>query len=261
MLALQMPQPPHLYQCGPTLISSNPPANELSNAPLAKRPKLSLEISSTSTPRTFGKSTTALTLNTICASPTVHNTYTNAYETQTSQSAISPSLRQRTPPTRRLNAYNNKIPYHQPLGVRGILRNSPLNRQLRSATLSRAPRRLFSRVKKVTYTTTLSEEIRTTKYVAAHLDLLREDEADGDGEPVQEAILDDSSTSPSRHGEAQKDQDNDTLEAPKAPVVERKRRQRNWVWTLGPIAKEAAEQSTNDMPNESVVGGNACLAT
>ncbi|KAI9795245.1 MAG: hypothetical protein M1835_006141 [Candelina submexicana] len=242
MLAFQMPQAPHLYQCGPTtLTSSNSPSNDLSTPRLAKRPKLSLEISSTSTPRTFGKSNTALTLNTVCASsPSLHNTYTNAYETQTSDPPLSPSSRQRTTPQRRHNTYNRTAPYHQPLGIRGILRNSPLNRQIRSATLSRTPRRLFPRVKKVTYATPLSEDIQTTKYVAAHFELLDEIGGNGIEAPVRENQQGAPNSSPSEHEGTGSDQDI-ILEAPKAPVVKRKRRQRNWIWTLGPIAKDTAE--------------------
>ncbi len=96
--------------------------------------------------------------------------------------------------------------------------------------------------------------------MAAHLELLCEAEPDGVGETVREAISDDSSTSPSGHDDAEKDQ-NGVPETPKAPMIKRLRRQRNWVWTLGPIAKETVQQKDDDRPIESVVRGDDGLAT
>ena len=154
----------------------------------SKRPKLSLQTSCL--PVTFGKSTTALSMNLTAnctSSPTVRNTFNNAYDTFRGSLAqpttASPSSKQ--PPVRSGSAlaFNNNdgdytVPYQLPLGVRSILRNSPLA----AAPYSRRPsyagpgarKKLFRAKKRVTYRCPLEEEIKTVRFVARHSDLLSE---------------------------------------------------------------------------------------
>ncbi|KAJ5133785.1 hypothetical protein N7448_001193 [Penicillium atrosanguineum] len=176
---------------------------------ISTRPKLTLQ--TTSLPRTFGSSTTGLSLSFAAAgaSPTVRNTFINAYDvaspssataspskitapastiTSTSTSStsnhrfnnskpISPYIHH--PPTNHPFSYR---PYQIPLGVRSILRNSPLEpSRLRSGSISAGTsgpsgsRRVFFPAKKtVSYRYPLEEEIHTEQYTAQHLDLLGE---------------------------------------------------------------------------------------
>ncbi|KAJ5871712.1 uncharacterized protein N7529_004065 [Penicillium soppii] len=158
---------------------------------ITSRPKLTLQ--TTSLPRTFGSSTTGLSFSFAgapTASPTVRNTYKNAYDVASPSSATtSPSKATRfnTKPTSPYIHSNNNIftrnSYQQPLGVRSILRNSPLEPATRRRGSisaggngpSAGTRRVFFPAKKqVSYRFPLEDEIKTERYTAQHLDLVRE---------------------------------------------------------------------------------------
>ncbi|KAJ5928595.1 hypothetical protein N7466_007551 [Penicillium verhagenii] len=168
---------------------------------ISARPKLTLQ--TTSLPRTFGSSTTGLSRSCTAApgaSPTVGNTFKNAYDIATPASATTspskgPSLRFPNKPispyVHHSNNNNNPFnfrPYQLPLGVRSILRNSPLDTapRRRSGSISAgtnsgpggagARRVFFPAKKQVSYRIPLEEEIRTERYTAHHLDLVHEEE-------------------------------------------------------------------------------------
>ncbi|GFF23274.1 hypothetical protein IFM58399_00233 [Aspergillus lentulus] len=168
--------------CG---VSSNAAGDRRSNIP--QRPKLTLQTKSL--PMTFGSSTTGLSLSLAAgatASPTVRNTFRNAYDVSScppsatvspSKSSISRFGKPSSPyPT---NANGN--PYQQPLGVKSILRNSPLEPTARRRSISVAPngpnggsssrRMFFPAEKRVSYRYPLEEEITTVHYTARHSDL------------------------------------------------------------------------------------------
>ncbi|CAG8201895.1 unnamed protein product [Penicillium salamii] len=168
---------------------------------ITSRPKLTLQ--TTALPRTFGSSTTGLSFSFAAApaaSPTIRNTFKNAYEVASPSSATtSPSKTARfnSKPTSPYVHTNNNIfsrnPYQQPLGVRGILRNSPLEPRRRSGSISAGngpctnTRRVFFPAKKqVSYRVPLEEEIRTERYTAQHLDLVREAVHEADRIPPPE---------------------------------------------------------------------------
>jgi hypothetical protein len=160
---------------------------------ITSRPKLTLQ--TTALPRTFGSSTTGLSFSFAAAptaSPTIRNTFKNAYEVTSPSSATSPSksTRYNKPSSPYLLHPNNNIfsrsPYQLPIGVRGILRNSPLESAARrqSGSISAggngpngaASRRVFFPAKKqVSYRYPLEEEIRTERYTAQHIDLVTEE--------------------------------------------------------------------------------------
>ncbi|KAJ5375009.1 hypothetical protein N7517_007015 [Penicillium concentricum] len=160
---------------------------------ITSRPKLTLQ--TTALPRTFGSSTTGLSFSFAAApaaSPTIRNTFKNAYEVTSPSSATSPSKSTRfnKPSSPYILHPNNNIfnrsPYQLPIGVRSILRNSPLEPATRrqSGSISAggngpngaASRRVFFPAKKqVSYRYPLEEEIRTERYTAQHLDLVAEE--------------------------------------------------------------------------------------
>jgi hypothetical protein len=180
-------------------ISSQP-----TDATITSRPKLTLQ--TTALPRTFGSSTTGLSFSFAAApaaSPTVRNTFKNAYEVVSPSSATtSPSKATRfnSKPTSPYIHSNNNIfnrnSYQQPLGVRSILRNSPLEAaRRRSGSISAGgngpsvgTRRVFFPAKKqVSYRFPLEEEIRTERYTAQHIDLVREAvQSEADTQPPPE---------------------------------------------------------------------------
>ncbi|KAJ5190697.1 uncharacterized protein N7498_009682 [Penicillium cinerascens] len=166
---------------------------------ITSRPKLTLQ--TTSLPRTFGSSTTGLSLSFTAgagASPTVRNTFKNAYDVTSPSSTTTSPSKTSTSSTHRFN--NNKPispyvhhppthpfsyrPYQLPIGVRSILRNSPLeSARRRSGSVSAGTsgpgpgtRRVFFPAKKqVSYRQPLEEEIHTETYTAKHLDLIHEE--------------------------------------------------------------------------------------
>lgn len=178
---------------------------------ITSRPKLTLQ--TTSLPRTCGSSTTGLSLSFAAgpgASPTVRNTFKNAYDVTSPSSATSspskaashrfnnnskpssPYIHQPTNNT----PFNYRSPYQLPLGVRSILRNSPLETapRRRSGSISAgtigpgsagARRVFFPAKKQVSYRYPLEDEIRTEKYTAQHLDLVREEEAAPDNDKAE----------------------------------------------------------------------------
>lgn len=181
---------------------SSPPGDHRT---ITSRPKLTLQ--TTSLPRTYGSSTTGLSLSFAAgpgASPTVRNTFKNAYDVTSPSSAtggspskVAPSHRfnNNNKPTSPYihhptnnNTFNYRSPYQLPIGVRSILRNSPLETasRRRSGSISAgtsgpggagARRVFFPAKKRVTYRCPLAEEIRTERYTAQHLDVVREEEA------------------------------------------------------------------------------------
>ncbi|KAF4771236.1 hypothetical protein N7455_012056 [Penicillium solitum] len=161
---------------------------------ITSRPKLTLQTSAL--PRTFGTSTTGLSFSFAAAptsSPTIRNTFKNAYEVASPSSATSPtkSTRYNKPTSPFIlhpnnNLFNHRSPYQLPIGVRSILRNSPLepSTRRRSGSISAGgngpngagSRRVFFPAKKqVSYRYPLEEEIRTERYTAQHLDLVTEE--------------------------------------------------------------------------------------
>ena len=205
MLVVPMPlQTSHLHSPSTDAPSYSPPptTTPATSAPppgdtrtkIASRPKLSLQ--TTSLPRTFGRSTTGLSLSLAAASPTVNNTFKNAYEpcppsaiptaTTPSSSTASPtksSSQKFSKPASPFPSYNSGNPYQLSLGVKSILRNSPLentaHRRSRSVTsgngASGSRRVFFPTKKQVSYRQPLEEEIRTVHYVARHSDLIAEE--------------------------------------------------------------------------------------
>ncbi|WEW60800.1 hypothetical protein PRK78_006288 [Emydomyces testavorans] len=165
----------------------------------SKRPKLSLQTSCL--PVAFGNSTTALSLNqsaTCSTSPTVRNTFKNAYDACRRTSSPKPPTDRNCSSTRDHKASkqegscaaapgrhsHDELPYQLPLGIRGILRNSPhVASSLMRASLS-APaangtgnsrRVLFPAKKRVNYRYPIDEEIKTVHFVARHSDLTSSD--------------------------------------------------------------------------------------
>ncbi|EED24426.1 conserved hypothetical protein [Talaromyces stipitatus ATCC 10500] len=207
------------------------------NTTITKRPKLSLQ--TTSLPATFGNSNTGLVARScITASPTVRNTFSNAYDIRQTLSAIdspSPSCRSADRSARHgspfpfSNYRSDPMPYQQPLGVRSILRNSPLKKLSlgrRSVSISAGAidnRRVYFPAKKqVSFRNQLEEEIKTVRYVARHSDIDSESEPEliSDGADGSSSESSDSSESQSEHSSSGEDDG----EAQDRPVRRRKRK-------------------------------------
>lgn len=179
-----------------SLVISSQQSQELSPRTKPGRPKLSLNTAQT---RTFGKGS-SLRLETLSAvSPTIINTFSNAYEPSAAQPPAS-SVDQK--PTRPKLSINSSIQYQAPEDptaetqeartpssasissastansatfpysnsqiLNSILANSPIPRLELPRKMAARPR--FPAVKKVSFRTPLEEEIITTKFPYAHYD-------------------------------------------------------------------------------------------
>ncbi|MCJ1253387.1 hypothetical protein MMC24_001198 [Lignoscripta atroalba] len=222
------------------------------------RPKLSLQTSTLPLPFAH-KSTTALSLSISTDSPTVRNTYANAFdvsstskprevtgqpqpEEHTSPQSSSPSATSST--SSQTSPVSTTIPYSLPIGSRSILRNSPLPRRLTSATSARAPRRMFPPVKRVVFQESLVE-IMPTPII---------DESD--------ASDSDSSTSSEKRRrvstpEDDKRDDDEAEDMPSTPVQGRRKRRREWMWTLGPTDGDTPPRDIGKLSEDEGQNPNA----
>jgi hypothetical protein len=161
------------------------------NSPIIKsgRPKLTLNTAINDTqPRTFGKGT-SLRLDTLSAiSPTVRNTFSNAYESKSAPVSNPTSLRfdlnsarDETPigsqssdissaaSSSTVSLESAICPYVQPSHLKSILVNGHYPRILVRRMSVQRP--IFPLQKSVSFREPLDEEIKTTKYILAHSDL------------------------------------------------------------------------------------------
>ncbi|KAL1969496.1 hypothetical protein VTN77DRAFT_8934 [Rasamsonia byssochlamydoides] len=203
------------------------------NTSITKRPRLSLQTSSL--PISCGKSTTGLSWACATASPTVLNTFNNAYEI--SRPLSSTDIPSPSKSSNKLSRYafgrsDSTAPYQQPLGVRSILRNSPLakssssslRRPSMSMTASGVPESrhvYFPAKKQVSYRFPLEEEIRTVRFVARHSDLSSDSESELESE---ESESDGSESSVSDKSSSGDDDDEGKPEAAESSPQQRKRR-------------------------------------
>ncbi|KAK4987706.1 hypothetical protein LTR66_002665 [Elasticomyces elasticus] len=169
------------------------------------------------------------------------------------------------------------IPYKLPYNARPILINGPIKRtsrpRRRSLTISRP---MFAVAKKVSFKEQLTEEITTVKYTMAHSDLasssstisslsLSTTASELHTEPVVKTSTPSTHTTPPQHdpdtetaaaspraGEKRDSSDEDSDTCPETPVAGRRKKRREWVWTLAP-----AERPKLWLAGEAEGGGKA----
>ncbi|KAF2470587.1 uncharacterized protein BDR25DRAFT_303665 [Lindgomyces ingoldianus] len=283
------------------------------------RPKLHIN---TTQLRTFGKGSTSLRLDTLSAvSPTVRNTFSNAYDVPASaapalgrpskprlsidssfsappnpQSSSTPNSASTLSSTLTSASSNESatisIPYKQPHNVTSILSNSPARPFIPRKMAPVRP--LFPAEKKVSFRTPLEEEIKTVKYTLAHSDLESSISSDSTVSSVETtayseqesstvSLLIESSASSSpnfpsspsvsspseqsnspafsslegsprprgpRIGEKRdsSSSESDSDSCPETPVAGRRKRRRDWRWTLGPLpgSDKSSSSTTSD---------------
>lgn len=294
-LSSKMVVPSYERPSSPSVFTTTAMAQSRPQAASQKRPKLSLQTSSL--PITFGKSSTALAIAASAvptASPTVVNTFNNAYDMphRFSPAGASPTGTRSARPTSRLvspfASSKDDRPYQVSLGLKSILRNSPIPSGLRRSSLCPAGesprtgrRALFPPEKRVTFRVAVEEEIQTTTYIAKHSDL-PSDEEDSDSDERSELSL--SSSDESDADETQANTDEQTTQLRKKrkagsdrqiraaairdcvanveriqkrlkPTFEmrRKRRRRHWEWTLEPPKETSPQTDTRPQVERSAL--------
>ncbi|KAF2017067.1 hypothetical protein BU24DRAFT_407145 [Aaosphaeria arxii CBS 175.79] len=304
------------------LLPQRQPDSAASKVNLPQRPRLQIDTQQLFKNRTFGKGgSTSLRLDTLsAASPTVRNTFSNAYEAPTSaaptldrpskprlglsiDSSVTKPLESNSNPPSSItpnsastfssvltSASSNAsatiaIPYKQPHNLASILSNSPA-RQLIPRKMAPA-RPLFPAEKKVSFRTPLEEEIKTTKYTLAHSDLESSISSNSTISSIETATSSSDSSSASlsiqtassseassssnasspprgqdarfssldtsprlggpRTGDKRDSSDSDSDSCPETPVAGRRKRRRDWRWTLGPLPSSSDKStSTSD---------------
>ncbi|KAF2190829.1 hypothetical protein K469DRAFT_721737 [Zopfia rhizophila CBS 207.26] len=286
-----------------------------------QRPKLHIN---TQQLRTFGKGS-SLRLDTLSAvSPTVRNTFSNAYEvpasaqpalgrpskprlsidssfsgpTQTSSLSSSSTPNSASTLESTLTSASSNysatisIPYKQPHNLTSILSNSPA-RQLLPRKMAPA-RPLFPAEKKVSFRTPLEEEIQTVKYTMAHSDIdssssstissiesSTSSEAESSSASLSVPSSSNESPSPSLSSPSEQssssafsslegsprprgprigdkrdssESESDSDSCPETPIAGRRKRRRDWRWTLGPLS---SDESSSSSTSETATSGDS----
>ena len=221
----------------------------------ARRPKLSLQTNTTPLLFAAHKLSTGLALNTAIDSPTVRNTYNNAFNPQ---AAVSPSAKRQTDKGPNLpvsaealtplayssatsstssetSPFSQPLPYAHSIVPRSILRNSPLPRRLLSATSTKLSKRMFPPQKRVVFHSKLVELIPTPV-------IEEPDSSDSDASNSSQTR----GTVSSSQGTLKVDE---AEFAPTTPQGRRKRR-REWIWTLGSAEDGKASPDKKHSPSD-----------
>jgi len=131
---------------------------------------------------------------------------------------------------------------------------------------------MFPTAKKVAFAAPLTEEITTAKYTMRHSDIessvstistlelsppeTAKSEVEGEGNALKSGAkavtTKKGMSSPPRTGEKRESSDEeDSDTCPATPVAGRKKRHRDWVWTLGPVDTSS---TSNDKPRIDSAG-------
>ena len=204
----------------------------------------------------------------------VDSSFDSAASTPSSNSAVSASS------TSTADSIPVEVPYKAAYNVVSILSNSPLpkTRVRRSRFSPSMP--MFPAAKKVTFKAQLTEEIKTTEYTLAHsdidaststisiLELPAPEYPVRQGPDSQQRIHpEDESTETNaaaskvgekRESSEEEDGDDDDDAYPTTPIAGRRKRQREWVWTLGPVGA-AAEQAKPDEADATPQTERTCI--
>jgi len=148
------------------------------------------------------------------------------------------------------------VPYKLTYNATSILTNSPLPKPSTQRRAFAQSRPMFPTAKKVAFAAPLTEDITTEKYTMRHSDIessvstistlelsppeTNKLEVEGEGNALKSgaktATAKKSTSSSPRTGEKRESSDEeDSDTCPATPVAGRKKRHREWVWTLGPV--------------------------
>lgn len=156
-----------------------------------------------------------------------------------------------------------EVPYRVAYNVKSILVNSPIARKSTRITSFAQSKPMFPATKKVAFKAPLTEDIQTTKYTMKHsdiesststistLELSQPEKASvcNDEEIEKPQLKDDEvekkkvpSSPHTGNKRESSDEEDDSDSCPATPVAGRKKRHREWRWTLGPIGPSSDQQ-------------------
>ncbi|KAI9723805.1 MAG: hypothetical protein M1828_004055 [Chrysothrix sp. TS-e1954] len=154
--------------------------------------------------------------------------------------------------------HSPEVPYTIPVHIRPILMNSRLPKRARTTVSSATtPKVLFPPVKRVCFSQPLFEEVRNSTYKLRHSDILdlEIEEEGGQEESAHEEVEEQSAprkhekpalslsstTAQSQQRKTHEDEDSDDSDDatfPKTPIAGRRKKVREWKWTLGSSSSE-----------------------
>ncbi|KAM3418812.1 hypothetical protein BST61_g4780 [Cercospora zeina] len=172
-----------------------------------------------------------------------------------------------------LDSLSSLVPYKLAFNSTSILVNSPLPRTPRRAHVGH-PKPMFPAPKKVAFREPLTEDVKTTRFTLRHSDIesststistleltpsdseVDQDTKEQDNKRPDQPDRRPATTSPpSPHTgdkrESSDEEESDSDSCPATPVAGRRKRHRQWVWTLGPVDGE--EKSRSYQQNEIIV--------
>jgi len=173
-----------------------------------------------------------------------------------------------------LDSLRGEAPYQLAYNTTSILSNGPLPKTTSKKTSFARSRPMFPTPKKVAFRAPLTEDIRTTKYIMAHSDIESSSSTistlelpspvyvTGTAAGKEETRIDEkkgevgereaSSPQTGEKRESSDEEDSDTC--PSTPVAGRRKRHRQWRWTLGPVESAPTKTSVDGRENEAGIG-------
>jgi len=142
------------------------------------------------------------------------------------------------------------VPYTLGYNSQSILCNGPIPKSKRKRTCFTQSQSMFPTQKRVAFKAPLTEEIKTTKYTMAHADLVSASPTNStldlpqarypkaDMHPkgmVKGEHREPEATASPRAGDKRSSDEEDSDTCPATPVAGRRKKDRQWRWTLGPI--------------------------
>ncbi|KAF2169801.1 hypothetical protein M409DRAFT_20216 [Zasmidium cellare ATCC 36951] len=167
-----------------------------------------------------------------------------------------------------------EVPYRVPYNVKSILVNSPIARKPARIISFAQSKPMFPAAKKVAFKAPLTEDIQTTKYTMKHSDIesststistlelspsektstVDEDDEDDEDEKSETVEVEKKEASSPHTGDKREssDEEDDSDSCPATPVAGRKKRHRDWRWTLDPIGPSQDQQQQQREETDNV---------
>lgn len=159
-----------------------------------------------------------------------------------------------------------EVPYRVAYNVKSILLNSPVARKPARIISFAQSKPMFPATKRVAFRAPLTEDIQTTKYTMRHSDIESStstistlelspsekpsvvDEDLDEDKRVENVEVEKKDLSSPHTGDKREssDEEEDSDTCPATPVAGRKKRHRDWRWTLGPV-----ESPNNQAPQQT----------
>jgi hypothetical protein len=177
-----------------------------------------------------------------------------------------------------IGSLSASVPYKLAYNITSILANSPIPKVGNQRRTFAQSRPMFPAAKKVAFRAPLTEDITTERYTMKHsdidssististLELSPPDSekpkkmSEGDVHKLNARSKEKKAASPQTGDKRESSDEDDSDTCPATPVAGRKKRSREWVWTLGPV-EAASKLSDKQHPEVYGIGAEKGEAT